>query len=146
MSSLLEAPQWGRRVLLEWGQGKVVLKFTTSEEMLPLSSSSQSRVSSCEVYTRMMHFIWSLWTLEERSVCSPSSLDGAGRPTGTWGRTETCQQLEGFIPSLFHFLKDNFLSFPLLSLVFGFCEIQYFLCLRKYSKWNAPQIWQVPST
>lgn len=46
-----------KRVLLEWGQGKVVLKFTTSEEMLPLSSSSQTRVSSCEVYTRMMHFI-----------------------------------------------------------------------------------------
>lgn len=52
------------RVLLEWGQGKVALKFTTSEEMLPLSSSSQSRVSLCEVYTRMMHFIWSLWKVE----------------------------------------------------------------------------------
>lgn len=69
------------RVLLEWGQGKVALKFTTSEDMLPLSSSSQSRVSLCEVYTQMMHFIWLPWKVEERSVCSPCP-GGTQRPAG----------------------------------------------------------------
>lgn len=51
MSWLLEAARRGRRVLLERRRGRVVLKFTASEEMLPLSSGSQSPVSPCEVYT-----------------------------------------------------------------------------------------------
>lgn len=46
---------------MERGRGKAVLKFPASEEMLPLSSSSQSRVSPCEVYTPMMRFIGGRW-------------------------------------------------------------------------------------
>lgn len=91
------------RVLLEWGQGKVALKFTTSEEMLPLSSSSQSRVSLCEVYTRMMHFIWSLWKVEERSVCSPCP-GGTQRPAGHWAGRVFHTGL------MFHLINSRFLS------------------------------------
>lgn len=128
------AAQGGRRVLLERGQGKVVLKFTTSEEMLPLSSSSQSRVSSCEVYTRMMHFICSLWTVEERSVCSPSSPDGAGRPTGTRGgrRPASSCRVSCRPTSLLQALKDSFLRFPPFLWVFvDVCDIQDFIyCVK----------------
>lgn len=119
-------------LLLEWGQGKEVLKFTTSEEMLPRSSSSQSWVSSCEVYTWMMHFIWSLRTVEERSVCSPSSPGGAGRPTVTWGRTEKCQQLTNLL-SLFH--SAAVVGFW-LSVTFNIGQFSFVFCQKMTSSYQ----------